>query len=162
VARQEGDLEEAERRFSSALALRTEIRYPSGIAESLLRLGEVKALRGSEEEAFEHLVEARRLAREIDVPGEVVLAAARLSTLTGGNLEEARKDLAFYGGRLRVEEMMEARYLLYLAGQDTADLARAFELLAGLVENAPAECRESMIQNVPLHRVIMLKGEAGT
>ncbi len=50
---------------------------------------------------------------------------------------------------------MEARFLLCKVTSDPAHLAEAKQLLDDLVEHAPEEYRESMIENVPLHRDIM-------
>jgi hypothetical protein len=49
---------------------------------------------------------------------------------------------------------MEARCLLWQATRDPAHLAEAKRVLDFLVEHAPADCRESMLANVRLHREI--------
>ena len=49
---------------------------------------------------------------------------------------------------------MEARFLLWQATRDAAHLAEAKRRLEFIVEHAPADCRESMLANVRLHREI--------
>jgi hypothetical protein len=46
------------------------------------------------------------------------------------------------------------RFLLWQATRDPTHLAEARRRLDLLVEHAPADCRESMITNVRLHREI--------
>jgi hypothetical protein len=57
---------------------------------------------------------------------------------------------------------MEARFLLWRATSDTADLAEARRLLQHLRDHAPAEYCDTMVENVPLHRDILAAArEAG-
>ena len=49
---------------------------------------------------------------------------------------------------------MESHYILWKATKEPADLEEAHRLLQHLVDHAPEDCRESMIENVPLHRAI--------
>ena len=51
-------------------------------------------------------------------------------------------------------EKMEARFLLFKATKDAAQLEEAHRLLTYLSDHAPEEYRETMIKNVPLHRDI--------
>jgi len=55
--------------------------------------------------------------------------------------------------------LMEARFLLWRATDDPAHLAEAHRLLRHLRDHAPEEYRETMIENVPLHRDIMAAWE---
>ena len=50
---------------------------------------------------------------------------------------------------------MQARFLLSKATGDSAHLEEAHRLLCHLRDHAPAEYRETMIENVPLHRDIV-------
>jgi hypothetical protein len=49
----------------------------------------------------------------------------------------------------------QARFLLWKATDDTTHLEEAHRLLCHLRDHAPEEYRETMIENVPLHRDIM-------
>jgi hypothetical protein len=49
---------------------------------------------------------------------------------------------------------MEARFQVFRATRDRAHLAEAKRLLDQFVAHAPADCRESMLANVRLHREI--------
>jgi hypothetical protein len=57
---------------------------------------------------------------------------------------------------------MEAHFLLFRATGDRAHLAEAKRLLDHLVENAPEDCRETMLSNVSLHRAIAAAALDGT
>ncbi|MHC4137214.1 MAG: hypothetical protein ACYTDU_19070 [Planctomycetota bacterium] len=50
---------------------------------------------------------------------------------------------------------MEARHRLWKLTKDKAHLTEAHRLLSFARDNAPEDCRESMLENVPLHRDIM-------
>ena len=50
---------------------------------------------------------------------------------------------------------MEARFRLWGLTQDKEHLVEAHRLLAHLRDHAPEDCRESMIEHVPLHRDIV-------
>jgi hypothetical protein len=49
---------------------------------------------------------------------------------------------------------MDARFALWKATNDAAHLEEAHRLLEYLREHAPEEDRDTMIENVPLHREI--------
>ena len=105
-------------------------------------------------EALGHLGEARDLGREIDVAEVVVLASAYLALSPDQDVAEARSTFEKREPLLGIPAKMEARHALWKAGSDPADLREAHELLDFLCEHAPEDCRDSMIQNVPLHREI--------
>jgi hypothetical protein len=50
---------------------------------------------------------------------------------------------------------MTARFRLWELTKDKTHLTEAKRLLDFAVEHAPEDCRNSMIENVPLHRDIM-------
>jgi hypothetical protein len=50
-----------------------------------------------------------------------------------------------------MEAAMQARFLLWQATRDPANLAEADRLLELLVEHASPACRDSMLANVRLH-----------
>jgi hypothetical protein len=53
-----------------------------------------------------------------------------------------------------LRDRMEAQWLLFRAMGDAARLAAARTHLDDLVAHAPPECREAMVENVPLHRAV--------
>jgi len=57
--------------------------------------------------------------------------------------------------RVGHSQRMDARFLLWKATSDSEHLEEAKRLLDHLVEHAPEECRESMLQNVWPNREIM-------
>jgi tetratricopeptide (TPR) repeat protein len=147
VAEQMGRLEDAETYYSQALSLRSEIAYPSGVAESLVALGRLRKRRG--EDAVAILKEAHKVARDIDRPDELVLSAVYLG---GGVTAEAA--LKSHGPRMRVRERMEAHYEMWRATEKPEHLAEAHRLHEHLLEHAPEDRREAMVEFVPLHRDI--------
>jgi hypothetical protein len=50
---------------------------------------------------------------------------------------------------------MTARFHLWKLTKDKTHLEEAHRLLRDARDHAPADCRDSMIENVPLHRDIM-------
>ncbi|MGQ0614407.1 MAG: serine/threonine-protein kinase [Planctomycetaceae bacterium] len=140
VAEQMGDSAEAERLFEAALSLRREIEYLRGIADTLLALGRLRGAR-------ELLAEANKIARAIDRPDVIVGSAVCL----GDGAEEA---LQAYGDRLRVLDRMKATFALWESSGRAGLLEEAHRLHRHLLENAPEECREAMVQNVPVHRAV--------
>jgi len=59
-------------------------------------------------------------------------------------------------------DVLRARQLLWRATGDRGHLDEAKRVLDRLLENAPPDCRQAMIANVPLHRyVAMATGDGG-
>ena len=56
-------------------------------------------------------------------------------------------------GRIRVHDEMEARFVLWQATKDQAQLDRANELHKLCLDNAPEDCRAAMLK-LPLHAAI--------
>ena len=83
-----------------------------------------------------------------------MLSRCHPALLTDGDAGAARGLLDELGERLMAHERMEAHFLLWKATSKSADLTEAQRLLQQLRDNAPEEYRDSMIQNVPLHRDI--------
>jgi len=124
------------------------------VAHSLLVLGRLKEKRGDQGSARSHYDEALQLGRDTQEPTLVLLATAYRSLLPGGDADEAIAALESemhvgYGQRLN------ARFLLWQATRDPAHLKEAHRLLVHTRDHAPEECRDSMIENVPIHANIM-------
>ncbi|MHC4342422.1 MAG: ATP-binding protein, partial [Planctomycetota bacterium] len=154
VAEGEGDSEQAERLIEEALALRREVGYTRGVATSLLMLGRLRMERGDSESARSRFDEALQLGRDAQDPTIVLAASAYRSRLPGGDADEAIAALESemhvgYGQRL------SARFLLWQSTRDPAHLQEAHRLLVHIRDHAPEDCRESMIENIPLHADIM-------
>ena len=145
VAEQMGQLDAAARDYAEALSLRREIAYPGGVAESLLAIGRLWKRLGKDPEAI--LIEAQKIARDIDRPDELVLSAVYMG---GGVTAEAA--LTTHGPRMRVHERMEAHFELWRTTGKAEHLAEARHLHDLLLEHAPADRRDSMAECVPLHR----------
>ncbi|MHC4933950.1 MAG: hypothetical protein ACYTGV_17370, partial [Planctomycetota bacterium] len=97
--------------------------------------------------------EALARAAAVDSPlAKVLVPALR------GQADAARAALDEHGMAAGVLVCMEARFRI-------GDIERAHELLIHLRDHAPEDCRDSMIDNVPLHRDIMMaweeRGEKG-
>ena len=75
--------------------------------------------------------------------------------LPGGAIEAALATLKEHEERVRHETKMNARFRLWELTKDKVHLAEAHRLLCYVLDHAPEDCRDSMIENVPLHRDIM-------
>ncbi|MHC4861225.1 MAG: serine/threonine-protein kinase [Planctomycetota bacterium] len=150
-----GDTEGQRRLCEEALAVRRTAEDRAGIAMSLKLLGRILLAEGRHEEALGHLTEALALGREIRAAGQIVLAEALLALLPGGDPAAALQAYEEHEPHLRLLEKMEARFYLWRATDDSGYLEEAHRLLCHLRDHAPEECRESMIENVPLNRDIM-------
>jgi tetratricopeptide (TPR) repeat protein len=150
-----GDLETAEEEYAAALSIRRDIPYMSGVAQTELALGRTLISIGRTEEARSHLQEAISIGRELDLAGVRVLAACHLAQLAPEEAMAAVAAFEEYGPRLwPATEAPEARFLLWRLTSDAAHLEEAHRLLCHLRDHAPENYRETMIENVPLHRDI--------
>ena len=66
---------------------------------------------------------------------------------------------AEFQDRLARDEEMEVRFHLWRATSEPAHLEEAHRLLSHFRDHAPEEYRETMIENVPIHRDIMAAWE---
>jgi tetratricopeptide (TPR) repeat protein len=160
LARQEGDLDRAARSFEQALELRREIDHRDGCSETLCRLGMVTAERGDVAAATAHFDEALAIARAQDSPTITLLAAAHRAVLPGGDISLPQQLLAEERPRFDSRDVIEARFVLWRATREPEHLEDAHALLMKMRDHAPADCRTSMIENVPLHRDIAAAWEA--
>ena len=155
VAEQRGDLEEAHRFWEDALTLRREVSYTIGVSFTLLELGRLEATQGDERAATAHIEEAVGLAEELKSPNLTLSATVERARLPGGDIRAALDALREHEERVWPVERVNARFRLWELTRDMAHLAEAKRLLDFAVDHAPEDCRESMIENVPLHRDIM-------
>ncbi|MHC4223482.1 MAG: protein kinase domain-containing protein [Planctomycetota bacterium] len=153
VAAQWGEAEEAERFYDAALDLRRRIFYTKGIAETLTDLAELESVRGNREQALDYLNEALEMGRKISVPAVLLLALARIALLRDGE-ESLVAEALEHEQDSPYEQRMRARYWLWLATKDRAHLEEAHRILTHLREHAPEEYRNSMVDDVSLHRAI--------
>jgi hypothetical protein len=103
-------------------------------------------------DAKAYLQSALRWGREkglvrYQVPAEVFLAANG-----AGDLLAARVSLEQHEGSLSVTELLECHYVLWEATGEPVHLVQAREALAKMKEGARPEDRESLVQNVEIHR----------
>jgi tetratricopeptide (TPR) repeat protein len=154
LAAEEGDLAAAERSLTKALDLRRAMAERYSEATTLETRGALFASSGRTDEACADLDAALSIARDLSLPAVELLATARLATLRRSDVATALSALATHEGRVQVREAMQARHLLWQATRDPVHLAEAKRLLDFIVEHAPADCRESMLANVHLHREI--------
>ncbi len=158
VLAEQGRAEEARTHVATALTAFRAIGARVGEANALAALGAMLADDGTPEEAVRPLAEAAVLAREIPLPGVRLVVAARLASLPGADRAAAAAAAlaALSDGESSSEigEVMAARFLLWKATGDASHLADAKARLDGLLLHAPSDCRESMIENVRLHREI--------
>ncbi|MEE8106381.1 MAG: tetratricopeptide repeat protein [Planctomycetota bacterium] len=154
VAEDAGDVAESVRLFREALALQREIDYRTGEVPTLVLLARAEAKAGEPDASKAHLDEALTLAREVMMPGTIVLAAAHAAMAAPETVDVALVALTDHADRSACGERMEARFCLFQATNDATHLAAAHKLLSDLRNHAPEKYRETMIENVPLHRAI--------
>jgi tetratricopeptide (TPR) repeat protein len=154
LAEDEGDVVGAERLFAQAL----ELRRVSGQREDEARVLEARSAllskAGRVQEACADLDAALALARELSLSDVELLATARRAVLPGGDVAAVFAALAAHEVQANTRALMHARFLIWQATRDLVHLVEAKRLLDFMVEHAPAECRESMLANVRLHREI--------
>ncbi len=83
------------------------------------------------------------------------MAACRLALLPDGDAAAAKSVFEEFENRLEYTEKLEALHCLWQATEDRTHLEEAHRLLMDAREHAPAEYRDTMLQNVPLNRDIM-------
>jgi tetratricopeptide (TPR) repeat protein len=154
VSSEEGDAPASERRLTEALELARASGRRADEATILGARGALLSGCGRTDEARTALAKARAIARELSLPGVELLATAELARLPGGDVAPALAALSAHEVHAAACEAMRARFLLWQANRDAAHLAEATRRLDSLVEHAPADCRESMLANVRLHREI--------
>jgi serine/threonine protein kinase/tetratricopeptide (TPR) repeat protein len=154
IAAEEGDDDAAVTCYGEALVLRREIGRRDGEAETLLARGAQLARLGREAEARADFDEALAIARELSPSRFDLFATAHRATLPGGDVAAALAALAVHESHIEKLEAMNVRFLLWQATHDRVHLAEAKRLLDFMVEHAPADCRETMLANVRLHREI--------
>jgi len=155
LAELQEDAEGASRLYEEALALRRELGEKGTLAETLVGLARVEAARNATKSATTHLDEALALARETKSPGTILAATVERARLPGGDADAALAALAEHEERVECAGKMEARFRLWELTQDKAHLEEAHRLLCHLRDHAAEDCRETIIENVPLHRDIM-------
>jgi tetratricopeptide (TPR) repeat protein len=148
----EGEDEAARHLHEEVLAHRRAIGHGPGIADTLTDLAEVRWRDGDTAGARVAVEEALALLREQGRPAETVRAEALAACLPGGDGAAAVDAFAAAG---ESADTPHTRYLLWRATGDRAHLFEAKRLLLEMVEHAPANCRETMVASVRLHREIL-------
>ncbi|MHC4849466.1 MAG: ATP-binding protein [Planctomycetota bacterium] len=150
-----GDHENAARLYESSLELLQLVGDRRGEARTLILLGRLRQAAGDNEIAGRYLADADAIGTQIEAPEISAWAAAHSSLLPGGDLETARAAVRDHASRLEVAQQMDALFAIWRAGGNADDLARAYEMLVDVRDRSPEEYRDSMIENVPLHKAIM-------
>jgi len=155
MAEQSGDLDEARGFHEQALELRRDISYTRGVAWTLVALGRMDASRGSQEAAAARIDEALALAEELKDSELILSAMIERGRMSDGDVPSALAALEEHEGGTTHQGKMAARFRLWELTSDMAHLEEAHRLLCFVREHAPEDCRDSMIENVPLHRDIL-------
>ena len=155
VALAEGGVAEAEALHRKTLALCREIQDVFGIAQSLVWLSWILVDADRADEAKPLLHEAQAVAEGLLDPAPRILSLALLA-VAGDDPGRALSALEDVEGRLAHYPRMQARFLLWTAAGERAHLEEAHRLLQHLRDHAPEDYRTSMLENVPLHRDIVV------
>ena len=110
--------------------------------------------------AFDPIAEIRNIADENGLAPTRVLANVALAKMSLVEPSAVRAAFEAAAARLKRREQMAVRFRLWELDGDSADLAAAHRLLASMRDHAPEDCRESVVENVPLHRDIVAAWEA--
>ncbi|MHC4504827.1 MAG: tetratricopeptide repeat protein, partial [Planctomycetota bacterium] len=151
----EGNAGTAVRLCGEALALLRKLGERGAAAETLVAMGAIELRQDDHESAIAHLEEALSLSQEVKQPKTILLATVHRARLPGRGIEPALAALEEHEQRVPHDTKTECRYRLWELAEDKAHLAEAKRLLDFAVEQSPDEYRDSMIENVPLHRDIM-------
>ncbi len=146
------DCRGAEESYRTLLQSARDDGHRGAIIGALLALGDFLSRRHAPE-ALALYDEAASIAEESGLR-EVVYAACMAAIARGEEAGTARRVLAGGEEKLELIERMEARFRLWQAYGDPMDLAEAKRSLQFLVDHAPEQYTQSMIENVPLHREI--------
>ena len=158
VALRAGRLGEAAGLLEAAIERKEEVPHPHGAALTRILLGRTRAAQGRTGEARREFTLAHDLGRELGAPDLTLIAACALAGLLGDDPAAALEACAREEPRLSCLDRMEARYLLFAATGDPEHLEESRRLLEGLRDHAPAEFRDTLFDNVPLHREILMAG----
>jgi tetratricopeptide (TPR) repeat protein len=149
-----GNRDRAEEHYRAALTLSRELGYASGIVASLAALGSVMGRDGRDGEAARHLDEAIAVAGESGFTQDRVLSLCMRAALPGGDVPAARAALSSGEDQLALTKRIGARFSLWEAAHDPADLAAAWRELQFLRDHAPEDNKVTVMENVSLHREI--------
>jgi hypothetical protein len=143
--------------IEASLALRREIGDGTGIADSLIALGDLRRRTGDPEGAQAAVEEGVSRLRTQGRASEFALALAVLANLPGGDPKAAEE--ALVEANQDCWQSVATHFLVWQATRDRAHLAKAKRLLDDLLAKN-ADCRESMLANVRLHREIAAAAHA--
>jgi tetratricopeptide (TPR) repeat protein/predicted Ser/Thr protein kinase len=155
VLHHSGMRDEAWQAFERARALAEEVKSASQRHTVLREMGLAVLREGNSQRAARLLEQAQALAREAQDAHFILQATVDWARLPGGNAEAALATLRKYEEQLGHGRKMEHSFRLWEIAKDRSHLVEAKRLLAFAVDHAPEEYRDSMIENVPLHRDIM-------
>jgi tetratricopeptide (TPR) repeat protein len=155
LAEQEGRFDDARRLHEEGLALREKTEFALGIVESSAALGLLLCRHGETEAGRVHLERGLQLGREQGLKPQVASCLAALAAYGDGDAAAALAYATEHDAEIDVAHRMHVRRLLWKATGDRGHLEEAYQLLTHLRDHAPEEYRESMIENVPLHKEIM-------
>ena len=128
---------------------------PEAVASLGEKIGEWRRQGKPKAMPSELWTEAARLGRELGVAEISVAAKCLAAGRSDRDVSAALSVFHAHENCLGSVAKMESRFLLWRATKDTEHLAQAKRLLDNLVEHAPENCHESMLQNVRLYREIM-------
>ena len=107
------------------------------------------------DDARTHIDKAIELATPSGAKNALILAHSVAVRLPNRDPSEAVRLLEEDGGRMRALDRMRSYYSLWLGTGDRTHAAAALAELEHLRDNAPEEHRQSIVDDVPLHRAIV-------
>jgi len=154
-----GEMERAEQHYRDAMEIWDRISDPAAAITAMDSIAVVTRATGRPDVAGQLHRQVLDRSRECGSDLGLVLTSCRLASLGEGEVAAALELLNERGHLLDHTDLMESRYLLWQATGDALHLEEAHGLLCHLRDHAPEEYRETMIENIPLNRDIMVAWE---
>jgi tetratricopeptide (TPR) repeat protein len=150
-----GDLDGAEQVLRLATDSLRSLGAHALLDGALFRLGMLVLHRGRNDEAAEYLRESISLYREHENHGGALIAELGLTLAMGSEQVPEPCDQMPEGCLLEAEREVHCWYLRYRCSGDVEDLGRARRRLMEIEQHVPELYRQSMLENVRLHRDVV-------
>jgi tetratricopeptide (TPR) repeat protein len=155
LAERSGELDLAAERYAAAIDLGRGVGNRTEVADTLVAFAGLRLTQSRPEDARALLEEGLALARDLRYRNAEALACAYLSLLPEGDASEAEALCAAHEEEVGRFERIELRLVLWKATGRVEHLAEAQRQLTFLRDHAPQDCRESILENVPLHAAVV-------
>jgi predicted ATPase len=155
AATDDGRVDAAERLLTPALEQTRRWAPARDVSAAEVDLAELRLAQGRIDDARTHLDKAIELATPSGAKNALILAHSVATRLPGADPSQAVRMLAEEGCRMRALDRMRSYYSLWLGTGVRTHAESALAELEHLRDNAPERHRQSIVDDVPLHRAIV-------